>query len=54
MRTAGSQNWIFHPPLPGHSLMDWDSIAAVAEGGYRFATDALGDPVARAVVVGTG
>jgi predicted acylesterase/phospholipase RssA/CRP-like cAMP-binding protein len=49
---AGLAAWIFHPPLLGHSLMEWDRIAAVAEAGYRFAVDALRDPAAQAAVVG--
>jgi predicted acylesterase/phospholipase RssA len=45
-------DWVFHPPLHGHSLMEWDHIAAIADAGYRFAADALRDPAARAAVVG--
>ena len=53
--SSGLADWIFHPPLAGHSLMEWDRIAAVADAGYRYASDALRDPVARAAVVdGTG
>jgi predicted acylesterase/phospholipase RssA len=54
LRHANSRlaDWVFHPPLPGHSLMDWDRLAAVADAGYRFASDALRDPAARAALAG--
>jgi hypothetical protein len=44
-------DWIFQPSLPGYSSMDWDNFAAIAGAGYRYASDALRDPVARAAAV---
>jgi len=45
-------DWIFHPPLRGYSLMDWDSFEAIADAGYRYASEALLDPAARAAIIG--
>lgn len=45
-------DWVFHPPLRGYSLMDWASFAAIADDGYRYASEALLDPAARAAIVG--
>jgi predicted acylesterase/phospholipase RssA/CRP-like cAMP-binding protein len=45
-------DWSFQPALPGYSLMDWDDFAAIADAGYRSASETLGDAAARAAVLG--
>ena len=51
-RTVRLADWIFHPPARGYSLMDWPHIAAIAESGYRYASQVLRDEDARAVILG--
>lgn len=45
-------DWLFEPALAGYSLMDWQHIAAIAETGYRYAAETLGDGSLRAAVLG--
>ena len=45
-------DWIFQPPLRGYGLMDWDDFAAIAEAGYRYASETLLEDAAREAVLG--
>ena len=43
---------IFQPALNGYSLMDWDDFAAIADAGYRSASETLLDAAAHDAVLG--
>jgi predicted acylesterase/phospholipase RssA/CRP-like cAMP-binding protein len=47
-------DWIFQPALGGYSLMDWNDFAAIADAGYRYASETLRDAAAREAVLGSG
>jgi len=54
IRRANSRlaDWLFQPPLRGYALMDWNEFAAIAEAGYRYASETLLDAAAREAVLG--
>lgn len=45
-------DFIFAPPALGYSLMDWQHFAAIAQSGYRYATELLLDDDVRQAILG--
>jgi predicted acylesterase/phospholipase RssA/CRP-like cAMP-binding protein len=45
-------DFIFTPPAGGYSLMDWQHFAAIAQSGYRYATELMLDEDVRQAILG--